>query len=67
MDIRTTASTEDAIVRFRLPTAQSSKSEDIILALSERLLPASTVRMPEAIRRAEIAWILRTEAGHPPP
>ena len=65
VDMRTTASTEDAIVRFRLPTAQSSKSEDIVLALSERLLPKSTVRLPRGnpARRNSVAF---ADRGRPP-
>ena len=65
VDSRTTACTEDAIVRFRLPTAQSSKSEDIVLALGERLLPESTVRMPRGnpARRNSAAF---SDRGRPP-
>ena len=46
MDVRTSIGTEGAIVCFRLPRAQSTESEVILIALSEHLLPESSVRLP---------------------
>ena len=61
VDVRTTIGTEDEIVCSRLPRAQSTEGEDIVLALSGSLLPESSFRLPRGspARRASVAFEYR--------